>query len=84
MLSGVGGRTIEEAKTNMSFSEAMAWVKYRERYGSFNVGYRLELASAIVARQVHVAAGGKQELGTFMPHEPPPVVTLEQAMESWV
>lgn len=84
MLSGVGGRTIEEAKANMSFREAMAWVKYRDRYGSFNASYRLELAGAIVARQVHIAAGGKQDLRTFMPHEPTPAVTLEEAIDLWV
>lgn len=44
MLNGVGGRTIAEAKANLSAAEAMQWSEYRDQRGSLNSGWRLERA----------------------------------------
>ena len=53
VLNGIGGRTIEEAKRNMSYSEAQVWMAYREQTGVLNVGQRVEVSSAAVAQQVN-------------------------------
>lgn len=83
MLSGVGGCTIAEAKANISYAEVLAWAAYRDKYGSLNLGRRLEFSSAIVALQVNRMNGGKAELVDFMPHASRAEVSLEQAMEEW-
>lgn len=84
MLNGVGGRTVAEAKASISYSEAMAWVAYRNKYGSFNLASRGEQMGAIVALQVHRMGGGKAELIDFMPHQEKVGVSLETAMAEWV
>lgn len=84
MLNGVGGRTIAEAKDNISYAEVLSWVAYREKYGSLNIGRRIELSGAVVALQANRVGGGKAELTDFMPHAERPALDLEQAMEEWV
>lgn len=84
MLNGVGGRTVAEAKARISYAEAMAWVAYRNRHGSFNLATRAEQMGAIVALQVHRMGGGKAELIDFMPHQEKTGVSLETAMAEWV
>ncbi|MFL1495498.1 MULTISPECIES: hypothetical protein [Pseudomonas] len=83
MLNGVGGCTIAEAKANIAYAEVLAWSAYRDKYGSLNLGRRLEFSSAIVALQVNRMNGGKAELVDFMPHASRAEVSLEQAMEEW-
>ncbi len=83
MLNGVGGSTIAEAKANISYAEVLAWVAYRDKYGSLNLGRRLEFCGAIVAHQVNRMNGGKAELVDFMPHVSRAEVSLDQAMEEW-
>lgn len=46
MLCGVGGRTIEEAQHNMTYAEFLSWCHYRARYGSLNVGMKVDRAVA--------------------------------------
>lgn len=41
-LNGVGGNTYEEVKRDMSTAEFSKWQMYYERFGSLNVGRRIE------------------------------------------
>ncbi len=72
-----------EAKASISYPEAMAWVAYRNKYGSFNLATRSEQMGAIVALQVHRMGGGKADLADFMPHQPKAGISLETAMAEW-
>jgi len=67
----------------MTFDEAMAWVAYRDKYGSLNPMWRQEQMGAIVAMQVNRMRGGKANVVDFMPNEPKPPITLVDAMEQW-
>lgn len=84
MLNGVGGCTIAEAKANISYAEVLAWSAYRDKYGTLNVGRRMEVSTAIIALQVNRGNGGKAELTDFMPHAEQQAIDLEQALEEWV
>lgn len=84
MLNGVGGCTIAEAKATISYAEVLAWVAYRDKYGTLNLGRRMELSTAIIALQVNRGNGGKAELVDFMPYAERPELDLEQAVEEWV
>lgn len=84
MLNGVGGRTIADAKANISYAEVLAWVAYRDKHGSLNFIQRQEHVSAMVALQVNRLRGGEADLLDFMPHGERPPLTLERAMEEWV
>ena len=46
MLSGVGGRSIEEAQHRLSYSEVRSWILYRNKYGSLHPGMRIDRAIA--------------------------------------
>lgn len=84
MLNGVGGCTIAEAKATISYAEVLAWSAYRDKYGTLNLGRRMELSTAIIALQVNRGNGGKAELVDFMPHTETQPLELEKAMEEWV
>ncbi|MNE63112.1 hypothetical protein D3C76_103640 [compost metagenome] len=84
VLSGIGGTTIAEAKATLSYAEVLAWVAYRDKYGSLNLGRRIELTGALIALQVNRGSGGKADLYDFMPHHVRPGTDLEQAMREWV
>lgn len=84
MLNGVGGCTIAEAKANISYAEVLAWVAYRDKYGTLNLGRRMELSTAIIALQVNRGNGGNAELVDFMPNAETQPLELEKAMEEWV
>lgn len=84
MLNGVGGRTIAEAKANISYAEVLSWSAYRDKHGTLNIGRRMEVSAAIIALQVNRGAGGKAEFEDFMPHATPKEIDLEKAMEEWV
>lgn len=84
MLNGVGGRTIAEAKQNMSYAEAQIWRAYRESSGPFNLATRVEHGFALLATCIVNGNGGKTTLSDFIPeragHKPQPkVATLEDA-----
>jgi hypothetical protein len=68
-LHGIGGRTIQEAKSNISYAEAVTWKHYIDRRGSLNLGRRLEAGVALLAFQQNRINGGKAKLEDFMPHE---------------
>src|SRR5690625_65472 len=40
VLSGVGGRTVAEAKERLSFVEFMSWQRYIRSPGTLNIGLR--------------------------------------------
>jgi hypothetical protein len=84
-MHGIGGRTIAEAKRQLSYAEFGMWVKYRQLRGSLNIGMRVERGSALLAA---IYANSKSKNGgykifDFMAHEEEPVPTLEEAMETW-
>jgi hypothetical protein len=74
-LAGVGGRTVAEAKQNISYAEAAKWSAYLKEHGwiSQPAGIRnlishLEFYSAQVAWSVFKAAGAKDiKISDFMP-----------------
>lgn len=84
----MGGKTIQEAKEQLSVREFRQWVAYRNKRGSLNVGLRAEFAAAQIAM---ILANVNSKKGGFSvydfapfhdkPEEAP--VTLEAAMKDW-
>ncbi len=87
MLCGIGGRTIAEAQQRLSYAEVQRWARYRQQRGSLNIGRRLEETTALLATLYANCHRGKGSnpftLNDFMPHEPEPELSLQQAMASW-
>lgn len=82
-MHGIGGRTIKEAKENLSYDEARLWMKYRAKNGSMNTGQRVEYSGAILATMysnVHSKNGGNT-VYDFAPHHEEPETSLEEAMK---
>lgn len=77
MLHGIGGRTIKEAKRNVTVKEFEQWREYIHKRGSLNVGQRVEAAIAVLATQINRALGGKAEVIDFLPHWDQPEVDIE-------
>lgn len=83
-MSGVGGRTIAEAKERMSQSEAIQWSAYIKRRGSLNIGRRFEISTGFVLEAIYRGMGNKDvDFRKFMPHEhfedaSQPVATFDQ------
>jgi hypothetical protein len=69
VLCGIGGKTIAEAKRNLSFSEVMEWTEYRRKRGTFNLGRRIEVAAGLIAVTINRVHGGKAKLHHYTPHE---------------
>jgi hypothetical protein len=89
VLAGVGGRTIAEAKQNLSYVEALEWFKYIGKRGTLNHGLRVEIMIArlmVLLADVHKlkkVGGLKWEIWDFAPHLDQPEVeelTPETAM----
>ena len=87
MLAGVGGRTVAQARANLSWPEVQAWMRYREKHGPLWHGARLEQGFALVAHTV--ASGIPRNKGTkgakfkdFLPQRATQddVLTLQEAM----
>lgn len=73
MLAGVGGRTIAQAKSAVSMSEAATWAAYRKKRGSFNPSLRLEEGFAHVrASIINLVSKDPVDAAIFMPHVIPP------------
>lgn len=86
-MCGIGGRTIEEAKANISYPEFLSWVAYRQKRGSLHTGMRVERGSALLAA-LYTNAHKKKDaepvkIYDFMPHESEPAISLDQAMDAW-
>ncbi|WP_445677812.1 phage tail assembly protein T [Pseudomonas protegens] len=67
VLAGVGGRTIAEAKQNLSYVEAMEWMRYRMQTGPLNLGLRLEHGFAMLATLLNNVHGGKAKFEDYLP-----------------
>lgn len=70
-LSGIGGNTIHQVKSNLTMLEINQWAEYRYRRGSLNVGRRVEQA---VANMMAIYMNGQRtddfiEPLELMPHE---------------
>lgn len=67
----------------MTYAEAMAWAAYRMKFGSLNVGMRLEVGFGQVLAMITNAFGNKTDPRDFMPHIEKPApepLTIERAM----
>lgn len=88
MLAGVGGRTIEEAKSRLSYDEFLMWTEFRRRHGSLWAGPRIEHAGALVAHTVASVAPRKKgakgpKFSDFLPRRVEAPIDLETAMKEW-
>lgn len=63
-MCGVGGKTIAEAKANLSYHEAQQWFAYAKRRGGLLHADRL---LATIATQINRLSGGDAEIGNFLP-----------------
>lgn len=69
MLNGIGGRTIAEAKQNMSFGEVQHWADYRRRHGGLNIVERVEQSAALICSTVLRSVGNKNsKVADFIPN----------------
>lgn len=85
MLNGIGGRTIAEAQATVSYREFLTWISYRRKRGTLHTGMRLDNGFALLASMyANTHSKGGFHLRDFAPyHDDDPVLTLEQAMETW-
>lgn len=82
-MHGIGGATIAEAKRRMSMAEVGIWAAYREKYGSLDIGHRLERAQAMATTILANANGGEGYSPFDFMHEDEPEISLEHAMQNW-
>jgi hypothetical protein len=81
VLNGVGGKTIAEAKKNLTYVEAQSWMEYYKLRGTFNQNRKMEWGFALVAWMVNRANGGKAEMSDLMPYSKAPGDDLDEAMK---
>ena len=68
-MNGIGGRTIAEAKQNMSMVEAHHWAKYLQRHGGLNIAERVEQAAALIcATGAQLMGSKKVKVADFIPN----------------
>lgn len=82
VLNGVGGRTIAEAKSNMTNAEVSQWAAFRNKRGSFFTGRRIEQGFGNLMATYLGSKGAKDVKAlSFMPHEDQPQeMSLEEYM----
>lgn len=81
VLNGVGGRTIAEAKLNMTNAEVSQWAAFRNKRGSLFVGRRIERSVGVLTAlyaQNHVKEGVEVNPYDYMPYEDEPELTFEE------
>lgn len=84
VMCGIGGRTIAEAKSRLTYREFLSWCKFRSKRGSLHIGMRVERGSALLAAlYANTHSKESYKLYDFMPHEEEPVISLDQALETW-
>ncbi|MCH4563342.1 hypothetical protein MKP05_09390 [Halomonas sp. EGI 63088] len=87
VMHGIGGRTVAEAQSRMSYTEFCRWLAYRRKRGSLHPGLRADRGAAMLATLYANAHRKKSDtplsLYTFLPFEEEPPITLERAMELW-
>lgn len=64
MLCGIGGKTVTEAKANLSYREAHDWFVFAKNRGGLMHTDRL---LATIATQINRLTGGEAEIGDFLP-----------------
>lgn len=65
MLAGIGGKTVAEAKENLSYREALDWFIFARQRGGIAHTDRL---LATIATQINRLTGGSAEIGDFLPY----------------
>lgn len=81
MLAGVGGMTVAEAKSRMSYREAQQWASFIKQNGPINSTRRIEAMLAKICWVVQRVQGGKMEADDFMPdytEQEPQEASIEQ------
>lgn len=63
VLNGIGGRTIAEAKQNLTADEVTEWIKYRNKRGCLSVTRRFEHKIGRLIYEMMRAVGAKKEGG---------------------
>lgn len=79
-MAGVGGKTVAEARANLSYKEARQWLAYIQEHGSIapqriydRLLDKLEYTSAKICWAVWKAQGAKRvEIEWFIPKKPEP------------
>lgn len=81
-MNGIGGRTIAEAKQNLTHAEVSMWVAFRNKRGSFFTGRRIEQGFGNLIATYLGSKGAKDvKAQSFMPHEDQPQeMSLEEYM----
>lgn len=87
MLHGIGGKTIDECKKNLSFAEVQMWAAYRRKRGTLNWGMRIEHAAALITStyiNAHRKKGSQRvTIHDLMPHAGEQEISLQEAMKTW-
>ncbi|ERL54948.1 hypothetical protein [Psychrobacter aquaticus] len=82
-LSGIGGNTIHQVKSNLTMLEINQWAEYRDIRGSLNIGRRVEQAAAnIIAMNINKELKFEDwvEPLEFMPHEDDVEIGFEEQL----
>lgn len=87
-MAGVGGKTIHEAKQNLSYTEAQDWAAYIAKRGPLNLSRHLERGFAMLAVRLAAANGVNVSMQSFMPYtdiddDDQAEIQLEDAIERW-
>lgn len=81
-MSGIGGRTISEAKRNLSYNEYLVWLEFRKKYGSLNIARRVEHSVGFLEASLYAVNGAKKVKPIdFMRNEPKPKEKEEDFLE---
>ncbi|MDS9879446.1 hypothetical protein RMI40_31910 [Pseudomonas protegens] len=81
MLNGIGGRSIAEAKANLSYKEALSWMAYAEQNGTLNLGRKIEHGFAMLATMINNVHGGKAKFEDFLPYRGPDTEPVEASAQ---
>lgn len=81
MLNGIGGRTIAEAKANLTYNEALSWMAYFEQSGTANLGLRMDRGFALLATILNNVHGGKANFDDFLPKRGEPEEGVEASAQ---
>lgn len=81
VLAGIGGRTVAEARRNISWPEFQAWMQYRAKHGPLHTQPHIEHAAALVAYMVSstVPRGKGQRGAEYSDFLPKRAATVEAA-----
>lgn len=76
VICGIGGNSIEAVKASLTLSEIRLWGEYVRKFGSLNVGRRVEQAIGSFMALYRNSNRGKGSKAAdprdFMPHESKP------------